>query len=229
MIVQFCGNDPQQILNSAKVLEPYCDAVDINLGCPQDIARKGKYGAFLQDEWDLIYDISKYHVHFVPGITLTPTHSLSTAVNTLHENLAIPVTAKFRVFQSIEKTVEYAKMLERAGAQILTCHGRIREQRGHNTVRPSYHCTICPLRNLSFCHRDSPIGTRSERSRKLSPYLFSPMETFFTTQTSIVASKQRAQMRLCLLKETSITLRCSLRTDQDSPSTTLGFTSLMLT
>jgi len=59
LIVQFCGNDPQQILTSAKVLEPYCDAVDINLGCPQDIAKKGKYGAFLQDEWDLIYDISE--------------------------------------------------------------------------------------------------------------------------------------------------------------------------
>ncbi|KAF9645462.1 Dus-domain-containing protein [Thelephora ganbajun] len=111
LIVQFCGNDPQQILTSAKALEPYCDAVDINLGCPQDIAKKGKYGAFLQDEWDLIYNI----------------------INTLHKNLSIPVTAKFRVFPSIEKTVEYAKMLERAGAQILTCHGRIREQRGHNT------------------------------------------------------------------------------------------------
>ena len=60
LIVQFCGNDPQQILTSAKVLEPYCDAVDINLGCPQDIAKKGRYGAFLQDEWDLIYDISQY-------------------------------------------------------------------------------------------------------------------------------------------------------------------------
>ena len=28
-------------------------------------------------------------------------------------------------------------MLERAGAQIITCHGRIREQRGHNTVSPA--------------------------------------------------------------------------------------------
>lgn len=59
---------------------------------------------------------------------------ISNSVNTLHVNLSIPVTVKFRVFPSLEQTVEYAKMLERAGAQILTCHGRTREQRGQNTV-----------------------------------------------------------------------------------------------
>jgi len=94
-----------------RALRSPINCADINFGCPQDIARRGKYGAFLQDDWELVHKL----------------------INILHVNLSIPVTAKFRVFPSVEKTVAYAKMMESAGAQILACHGRIREQRGHHS------------------------------------------------------------------------------------------------
>ena len=63
LIVQFCANDPEQLLQAAKQVEPYCDAVDINFGCPQDIARRGRYGCYLQDDWDLVFNLSKVHQH----------------------------------------------------------------------------------------------------------------------------------------------------------------------
>ncbi|KAF7290349.1 tRNA-dihydrouridine synthase 1 [Mycena chlorophos] len=127
LIVQFCANDPDTLLTAARAVQGSCDAVDINLGCPQDIARRGHFGSFLQDEWDLIFKL----------------------INTLHENLDVPVTVKFRVFPSVEKTVQYAQMLERAGAQILSCHGRVREQRGQNAGLASFEHIRAVKQNVS--------------------------------------------------------------------------------
>ncbi|OAL68762.1 hypothetical protein A7D00_7328 [Trichophyton violaceum] len=111
LIVQFCANDPDELLKAARHVEEYCDAVDLNLGCPQGIAKKGHYGAFLQEDPDLIYKL----------------------INKLHNELSIPVTAKFRILETKEKTLEYARMILSAGASILSVHGRRREQKGHNT------------------------------------------------------------------------------------------------
>ena len=111
LFVQFCANSPDELLEAAKYVQPFCDAVDLNLGCPQGIARKGHYGAFLQEEWSLVYQL----------------------INKLHTNLDIPVTAKMRILETREKTVEYAKVILSAGASIITVHGRQRDQKGHNT------------------------------------------------------------------------------------------------
>ncbi|EXJ61933.1 tRNA-dihydrouridine synthase 1 [Cladophialophora yegresii CBS 114405] len=111
LFVQFCANKPEDLLDAAEYVAPYCDAVDLNLGCPQGIARAGHYGAYLQEDWDTIYKM----------------------INKLHNELSVPVTAKMRILDTREKTLEYAKMILSAGASILTVHGRRREQKGHNT------------------------------------------------------------------------------------------------
>ncbi|KAI5801127.1 dihydrouridine synthase-domain-containing protein [Geopyxis carbonaria] len=111
VFVQFCSNEPADLLAAAKLVDGHCDAVDLNLGCPQGIAKKGYYGSFLQENWELIHNL----------------------INTLHENLGVPVTAKIRILETKERSLEYARMVVAAGATVLTVHGRRREQKGHNT------------------------------------------------------------------------------------------------
>ena len=50
LFTQFCGNDSSLVVAAARHIESHTNYVDLNFGCPQRIAKKGKYGAFLMDD-----------------------------------------------------------------------------------------------------------------------------------------------------------------------------------
>ncbi|XP_009615425.1 uncharacterized protein LOC107798052 [Nicotiana tabacum] len=125
LFVQFCANDPDILLEAARRVEPYCDYVDINLGCPQRIARRGNYGAFLMDNLPLVKSL----------------------VEKLANNLNVPVSCKIRVFPNLQDTLSYAKMLEEAGCSLLAVHGRTRDEKDGKKFRANWEA-IKAVRNV---------------------------------------------------------------------------------
>ena len=104
LVAQLCGNDPATVLAAGRRLQHAVDAIDLNLGCPQGIAKRGHYGAFLLDEPDTIVAM----------------------VRALADGLSVPVTCKIRVLPTMEATLALARAIEAAGASLLTVHGRLR-------------------------------------------------------------------------------------------------------
>lgn len=73
-------------------------------------------------------------------------------VHTTIEHLAKMITAlQIRMFPDIEKTVKYAKMLERAGAWLVAVHGRTREQKDAKQVRADWNAIRVSLQEVC-CH-----------------------------------------------------------------------------
>jgi tRNA-dihydrouridine synthase 1 len=167
LVVQLAGNDPSLLVQAALMVQDDCDAVDLNLGCPQDIAFQGDYGAALMDRWDTVEAI----------------------VRALSAALRVPVCCKIRVYDDVARTVAYARMLVAAGCRCLAVHGRTVDQRGSGlanwtTIRAVVEAVDVPVlangnirhwQDIGDCLRHTgAVGVMSAESLLGDPALFAP-------------------------------------------------------
>ena len=106
--IQLSGASAQSLGQAARLVEEQYspDLIDINFGCPvRHIVKKG-CGAALMNSPQLMADIMEQ----VSG------------------TVSVPVTAKIRVYDNLDRTLEMVHMLEDAGASALTVHARTPQQ-----------------------------------------------------------------------------------------------------
>lgn len=105
---QLVGASPQKLATAAKIIEPYSDLIDINFGCPDSAVVGKKAGSYHIKHPNKIHDI----------------------ISSVKAAVKLPVTAKIRIGwdnQSINH-IKVAKIIEDAGADAITVHGRTKEQ-----------------------------------------------------------------------------------------------------
>ncbi|MDH6366985.1 MULTISPECIES: tRNA dihydrouridine synthase DusB [unclassified Breznakia] len=110
MALQLFGHDIDTMVHAAKVMDQdtACDVIDINMGCPVNKVVKSFAGSALMKDPEHAYKLVKAIVAAVKK----------------------PVTVKFRAGWDAHSinAVEFAKLMEKAGASAICIHGRTRAQ-----------------------------------------------------------------------------------------------------
>lgn len=106
LVCHFAANNAEDFSTAAKLAEPHCDAIDLNLGCPQRTAYVGHFGSYLLDAKDR-------------PLVLGMVQTASLAVK-------IPIFVKIRLLETYEDTLELCQQLYDAGASLVAIHARYR-------------------------------------------------------------------------------------------------------
>jgi tRNA-dihydrouridine synthase 1 len=124
LIVQLCGSDTSSLIYTIRYIlssKGSVDGFDLNCGCPQTIAKRGNYGAYLLEKEDgnVVVDVVKKLVEEV--------------------GQEVPISVKVRILPSgVEDSLKLYKRLVDAGASMLTIHGRNRMQKGLKTGKTDW-------------------------------------------------------------------------------------------
>lgn len=113
--IQLFGTEPKIMAQAAQHIEPYCDSIDINMGCPvEKVCKLGAGSALLKNP-----------------------KRAGEIVRAMTRAVAVPVTAKMRIGLSSvqEKTAQaLARACEENGASMITVHGRTQAQKYSGTA-----------------------------------------------------------------------------------------------
>jgi tRNA-dihydrouridine synthase 4 len=116
LIAQFASSDPEEFARAADLIAPWVDGVDLNCGCPQSWAIKEGIGCSLQQSPELVGNMVK-----AAKARLGPSKSVS---------------VKIRISKDLGETQRWIEIVENAGVDFITIHGRTRSQR--SSTPPDY-------------------------------------------------------------------------------------------
>jgi tRNA-dihydrouridine synthase B len=106
--IQLMGSVPEKLAQSAYFLQERYqpELIDVNFGCPAQEIIKNGCGSGLLKQPELIGKIMEQ----------------------LSQTIDIPLTAKIRILGDFGQTLKIARIIEKAGADAITVHGRTQKQ-----------------------------------------------------------------------------------------------------
>lgn len=141
LVVQLASSSGPDAAIAAVQLQPYCDAIDLNCGCPQKWAIREGIGAAMLKNPEQVADV----VHCIRN-ALSSSSSASSSLS----GLPIPCVVKMRIDDDLRKSVDFARHCVAAGVSWLTIHGRTPQCSSHAPVR---HESIQLLREIVEAER----------------------------------------------------------------------------
>lgn len=132
VVLQLGGSDANDLAKSCIIAQEFgYDEVNLNVGCPSDRVQKGRFGACLMNEPELVVD----------------------CIKAMKQAVDIPITVKCRIGvddnASYENLYSFIKNISNAGLDTIIIHARIALLKG---LSPKQNRSIPPL-NYDFVYR----------------------------------------------------------------------------